>query len=170
MQITSQVEARAAGAKHYFTGLPCNHGHLAARRVVSRVCVECHKRQMRESYVRNHATRRTTQADYYSGNAASIMARVVRWVQSNRGLARTYKAARRARRREAQPSWVRPEDLRAFYDEAERRTLATGIRHSVDHRVPLQHPLVCGLHVPWNLQVMPLIDNIRKSNKWEPNP
>jgi hypothetical protein len=48
-------------------------------------------------------------------------------------------------------------------------TAETGVQHSVDHIVPLIHPLVCGLHCPANLRVIPLADNIRKSNNWWPD-
>jgi hypothetical protein len=31
--------------------------------------------------------------------------------------------------------------------------------------IPLQHPLVCGLHVDYNMQVIPWIENRRKGNR-----
>ena len=35
--------------------------------------------------------------------------------------------------------------------------------------MPLNHPLVCGLHVQNNLQLLPLAENIRKGNNWWPD-
>ncbi len=38
----------------------------------------------------------------------------------------------------------------------------------VDHIVPVVHPLVCGLHVPWNFQYLTRGGNRHKGNRWEP--
>lgn len=37
----------------------------------------------------------------------------------------------------------------------------------VDHIIPLNHPLVSGLNVPWNLQYLPPEQNVFKSNRFD---
>ena len=66
------------------------------------------------------------------------------------------------------PPWVDRAALYALRDEARRLTTETGIDHTLDHIVPLNHPRVCGLTVPWNLRVMPRGPNLSKGNYWCP--
>jgi len=53
-----------------------------------------------------------------------------------------------------------------FYDQARAITTETGDQYSVDHIIPLIHPDVCGLHVPWNMQIMTARENSSKGNRW----
>jgi hypothetical protein len=46
-----------------------------------------------------------------------------------------------------------------------KKAIAKGLEYELDHRTPLKHPLVCGLHVPWNLRVVKRTTNQRKSNR-----
>lgn len=60
-------------------------------------------------------------------------------------------------------AWGNQAVIDAFYIESKRLTLLTGVKHEVDHVYPLQGRLVCGLHVEWNMRVVPSVENRRKS-------
>jgi len=77
---------------------------------------------------------------------------------------RLLSAKRRARQLEARPPWVEAHLFRPIYEECVRKSRETGIEHHVDHIVPLQGKNVCGLDVPWNLQILKASENCAKSN------
>lgn len=52
--------------------------------------------------------------------------------------------------------------------ERQKRTEETGIQHEIDHIVPRNSPIVCGLENDFNKQVIPGFLNRLKSNKWWP--
>ena len=83
---------------------------------------------------------------------------------------REIKARRRAAKLQATPPWVDSEYLwmiSEVYSLAPLREECTGVKWEVDHIVPLQGKYVCGLHVPWNLQVITQKENRMKGNKYE---
>ena len=56
-------------------------------------------------------------------------------------------------------------DTLPFYEEAHRRTRATGVPHVVDHIIPLRGDPVHGWHEVGNLQVLTSAENLAKGNK-----
>lgn len=88
--------------------------------------------------------------------------------KANRELFRYHNMKRYATKKSATPTWLTQEHLdqiAEFYKHARDCELVTGQQYHVDHIIPLQGENVSGLHVPWNLQVLPADVNIRKSNK-----
>lgn len=68
------------------------------------------------------------------------------------------------------PQWLTEDEywlIAEAYSLAALRTDVTGVKHHVDHIIPLRGKNVSGLHVPQNLQVIPWIQNQRKTNKFE---
>ena len=80
-----------------------------------------------------------------------------------------YVRKRQARKLHATPSWADEFIIEEIYDLAVRRTKATGFKWQVDHIVPLQSKLVCGLHWELNLQVIPETVNKSKGNRFWPD-
>jgi hypothetical protein len=68
----------------------------------------------------------------------------------------------------ATPLWADFHELRKVYNEADRLSRATGVKHNVDHIVPLNHPRVCGLHNHFNMRPLPAGPNMSKGNHWCP--
>ena len=56
-------------------------------------------------------------------------------------------------------------NIKAIYELCKQLTKLTGVKHEVDHIVPLCGEYVSGLHVPWNLRVITREENAKKSNK-----
>jgi len=71
-----------------------------------------------------------------------------------------YRANHRAAKLKATPNWANLITIKEIY-----RTCPEG--YHVDHIVPLQNDLVCGLHCEFNLQHLPASENLSKSNKFE---
>jgi len=91
------------------------------------------------------------------------------WRKANPDKKNAHNAKRRSKKLQATPPWLTKEHLsaiRMYYTESKALEKGTGIKHHVDHIVPLQGENVCGLHVPWNLQVLTASENSAKSNHY----
>lgn len=78
------------------------------------------------------------------------------------------RAKRRAAERNATPPWLTTlhlQEMKQIYKDAGEISALTGRQHHVDHIIPLISKKVCGLHVPWNLQILEAAENIAKSNR-----
>lgn len=108
---------------------------------------------------------RQNEAAYRERNREACNARIAAWKARNKGRLVYYTTVRQRGIKRATPPWVRTDELLAFYDEARKLTAETGTLYHVDHIVPINNGLVCGLHVPWNLRVVTAAENVRKGNR-----
>lgn len=73
----------------------------------------------------------------------------------------------------ATPTWLSSDQRRAMRDVRHevKRLRARGDKVVADHIVPIKGRYVCGLNVPWNLQIITERENINKSNhEWPDMP
>lgn len=77
--------------------------------------------------------------------------------------------ARNARKLKACPAWADSAAIAKIYAEAGALSVSTGIKHNVDHWVPLRSKLVSGLHVEFNLRVITKAENLSKGNRTWPD-
>jgi hypothetical protein len=104
-------------------------------------------------------------AAYRIENNDRVNAQVREWRKSNRDVTNFHSRKHCAAKLQAVPAWADFDKIREFYERAAQLTIECGIQYDVDHIVPLRGKNVCGLHVQYNLQVIPHIENIRKKNK-----
>ena len=122
----------------------------------------------REYYQENREEIRAKQADYRAANYEQILASNTRWRKENPVKAQMNCVNYRYRKHKAMPPWLTKEDkanITAVYAECKRTTEETGVVHHVDHIIPINGKTVSGLHVAWNLQVVPASYNLSKKNK-----
>lgn len=89
------------------------------------------------------------------------------WADRNKGRLNAKTNQRRVLKLNATPAWLtesHKEEILYLYELARDITITTGEPYHVDHIVPLKGNNVCGLHVPWNLQILPADLNLKKSN------
>lgn len=91
------------------------------------------------------------------------------WNRLNPGKKNALTAKRRAAKLKATPKWLTKEhkkEIACYYITAKELQWLSNEPLEVDHIIPLQNKNICGLHVPWNLQILPKSFNKTKSNKF----
>jgi hypothetical protein len=176
IKYTTKEEAKANGEK-YFYGRVCSKGHEAKRQVADGKCwyyvkETCERRKdktaayIKEFYAKNPGLRQARFAAWREKNAEYDKARCLKWQKSNMPRAIAGIAKRKAAMLQRTPKWADMEAIVAFYDKARELTQLTGIRHEVDHIIPMQGKKVSGLHIAENLRVITSVENRKKGNRF----
>ena len=184
MNLISRSEAIARGLPRYFTNTPCKHGHVAERQVSNYGCCVCadiafkkwyaahpndHLKHVNNWRQKNPSKVSNIRAKWSENNPEKVRESSKNWKRANSGKVAESASRRRAAEDLRMPSWLTAADHLEFdtvykYCAGLR---AAGLDYHVDHIVPLRGKSVSGLHVPWNLQVIPAVENMSKGNRFQ---
>jgi hypothetical protein len=124
------------------------------------------KNKIAQYYLDNKEKFLLQSRERYARDANKINQRHRARYQQNKAPHFAKAAKRRASKLQATPTWSEADKIIALYTGAEYLSRLTGVQWDVDHEVPLKHKLVSGLHVYSNLQLLPHVDNLKKSNNF----
>lgn len=125
--------------------------------------------KMREWKASNRAQMSAQRRAKYYADVEASRAKQTAYRRRRPDLERAWRMTRIATNKQATPVWANYDLIKSIYMIAERIMRCTGIPHEVDHIVPLRGMIgrkhvVSGLHVDYNLRVIPKRMNRAKSN------
>lgn len=147
----------------------CREIRMTAQKIATRnKYKEEAKIRQKRYYAINFEKIKITRMKYTALNKDKAKIRTERFSKLNPEINSYYSSNRRVSRNNAKlPSLYLRNDIKLIYKKRKELDENTGIKHNVDHIIPLKNDLICGLHVPWNLQIISFIDNMIKSNKFD---
>lgn len=149
---------------------PLSEKEKASKRQHYAVNKELYSLRYKSYCARNREQLRQIRRRYYAANKEKFSSKYKIWIENNRAVKRALNAKDRAAKRQATPKWLtntQKADIRNLYIEADKIWRLSEIPQVIDHIIPLQGKHVCGLHVPWNLQILTAQENGSKGNKYE---
>ena len=144
-------------------------------------CKPCENEKSRAQYAKHKARKDAQNKRWYEQNKESRRLTQYAWVNENRDKMseinkRNHKKypwksnakamKRNAAKIKATPIWANQTRIQCYYSLAAMFNKNTEQKWHVDHIVPLRGKNVCGLHVDYNLRVIPAIENMKKGNRY----
>ena len=120
----------------------------------------------REYYLSNRQRILEEKHKYHAKNRDVLLAKRQEYYNNPENYAKfaVQREKRRLTQKQATPKWADINAMRRIYAECKRISQRTGIKHHVDHIIPLHGKLVTGLHVQDNLRIVTASENHRKYN------
>jgi len=151
-------------------------------------CKSCVSLSRKKHYLEVKDSVRSNQREYYQQNKDYFSKKSKKYREENRDKVLDYNKlyskkhykenkhkyieksrVRRGVKQDATPNWLSGPQIahiKRIYKLRDMMSDATGVEYHVDHIVPLRGKDICGLHVPWNLEVIPATDNLAKGNRY----
>lgn len=130
---------------------------------------EEYKQKTKKYYIENYEKCLADRRNYYIEHKLRFNALAKKWRNRNKDLCNFYSRTYTAAKIQATPKWLTEEhmeQIKEIYKEAqELKWLNEGEAFHVDHIVPLRGDNACGLHVPWNLQLLSPSNNLKKNKR-----
>ena len=192
MEIISRKEAIGQKLTKYYTGKPCPNCHVSERYVANWNCVACgrlhkesfHKKNPEKKEVykqRNiidrelHPEKRKTWRDTHTESIKKSHEKFheknptysADYRKNNPEMRAKHKLKRKLCIKQAMPVWYEKDLINTLYKKRDELSELWDISLHVDHIIPLQSKLVCGLHCWDNLQLLEAGLNQTKSNKFK---
>lgn len=160
--LCSKCGSENDSGNHYYCKA-CNAASARQWRLRNQEKVRQYRIETKESRLSAQKIYDTQKRAKKSTTENTVMVR--KWRQRNPSKHLQNVVKREADKLKATPSWAIEFFIEEAYMLAVLRSKSTGIKHHVDHVIPLRSRIVCGLHAHTNLRVIPAEENIRKSNK-----
>lgn len=134
---------------------------------------ESHKEEIanyQEQYYLDNYEKLRAQSNQYGKEHRHILNKAQRkWTKAHPDKKLAAVRKRQAAKLNRTPKWLTKSDyieMEWAYAIARQRTQETGIKHVVDHIIPLRGKNISGLHCPQNLQIITQKENLLKHNKF----
>lgn len=143
--------------------------HKSTKDKLTTYCKSCLQAQVKEWTLNNKEYIQSWNTEYRKNNKKTLNENQKRWRKNNRGKKNADTALRHAAKMQRTPKWLTKEqkqEIKQFYVMASELENIFPWEQCVDHIVPLRGKDVCGLHVPWNLQILSAKANMEKGNRY----
>jgi hypothetical protein len=139
--------------------------HSGTKDGVKTICKSCDNKRKSIYVEKNIESVAETKAKYRERTKEKWSVYLSQWRKENTHKVCSYSSKRRSLLIGATPVWADKDKIENIYQQAALMNKnSTKVRYEVDHIIPLNNRLVCGLHTHENMQILQVNQNRAKKN------